>query len=40
MFLWRPVMEELASALPINGAPYTYVYVSIYCSVNDADSVS
>lgn len=27
MFLWRPIMEELASALPINGAPYTYLYV-------------
>ncbi|KAF7440164.1 hypothetical protein PC9H_000508 [Pleurotus ostreatus] len=24
MFLWRPIMEELGSALPINGAPYTY----------------
>ncbi|KAL4267203.1 hypothetical protein AB1N83_003056 [Pleurotus pulmonarius] len=24
MFLWRPIMEELASALPINGAPYAY----------------
>ena len=26
--LWRPIMEELASALPISGAPYTYMYVS------------
>ncbi|KAG1819188.1 amino acid permease-domain-containing protein [Suillus subaureus] len=25
LFLWRPVMEELASALPISGAPYTYL---------------
>ncbi|KAJ3557519.1 hypothetical protein NM688_g1433 [Phlebia brevispora] len=25
LFLWRPVMEELASALPISGAPYTYI---------------
>ncbi|KAH8102672.1 amino acid permease-domain-containing protein [Cristinia sonorae] len=25
MFLWRPVMEELASALPFGGAPYTYL---------------
>lgn len=25
MFLWRPIMEELASALPISGAPYTYL---------------
>ncbi|EKM78341.1 hypothetical protein AGABI1DRAFT_75891 [Agaricus bisporus var. burnettii JB137-S8] len=25
LFLWRPIMEELASALPINGAPYTYL---------------
>ncbi|KAJ7122407.1 amino acid permease-domain-containing protein [Mycena epipterygia] len=24
-FLWRPMMEELASALPINGAPYSYM---------------
>ncbi|KAJ6537397.1 amino acid permease-domain-containing protein [Mycena vulgaris] len=24
-FLWRPIMEELASALPINGAPYSYI---------------
>ncbi|KAJ8517166.1 hypothetical protein ONZ45_g5616 [Pleurotus djamor] len=24
LFLWRPIMEELTSALPINGAPYTY----------------
>lgn len=28
IFLWRPIMEELASALPISGAPYTYMYVS------------
>lgn len=27
MFLWRPIMEELASALPISGAPYTYLSV-------------
>lgn len=27
IFLWRPIMEELASALPISGAPYTYMYV-------------
>ncbi|KAF8654813.1 hypothetical protein AX16_003382 [Volvariella volvacea WC 439] len=25
LFLWRPIMEELASALPISGAPYTYI---------------
>ncbi|KAI6015111.1 amino acid permease-domain-containing protein [Pisolithus orientalis] len=25
LFLWRPVMEELGSALPISGAPYTYL---------------
>ncbi|THH31703.1 hypothetical protein EUX98_g2455 [Antrodiella citrinella] len=25
MFLWRPIMEELASALPFGGAPYTYL---------------
>ncbi|KAI0798140.1 amino acid permease-domain-containing protein [Abortiporus biennis] len=25
IFLWRPIMEELASALPIGGAPYTYL---------------
>ncbi|KAJ7652948.1 AAAP amino acid permease [Mycena rosella] len=25
-FLWRPIMEELASALPISGAPYSYMY--------------
>ncbi|KAF9467230.1 amino acid permease-domain-containing protein [Collybia nuda] len=25
LFLWRPVMEELGSALPISGAPYTYI---------------
>ncbi|KAG1872974.1 amino acid permease-domain-containing protein [Suillus subalutaceus] len=25
LFLWRPVMEEMASALPISGAPYTYL---------------
>lgn len=25
MFLWRPIMEEVASALPISGAPYTYL---------------
>ncbi|KAF9453356.1 AAAP amino acid permease [Macrolepiota fuliginosa MF-IS2] len=25
LFLWRPIMEELASALPISGAPYTYL---------------
>ncbi|KAJ7106514.1 amino acid permease-domain-containing protein [Mycena epipterygia] len=24
-FLWRPIMEELASALPIPGAPYSYI---------------
>ncbi|KAJ7611398.1 amino acid permease-domain-containing protein [Mycena polygramma] len=24
-FLWRPIMEELASALPIGGAPYSYI---------------
>ncbi|KAG8216085.1 hypothetical protein J3R82DRAFT_8086 [Butyriboletus roseoflavus] len=27
LFLWRPIMVELGSALPINGAPYTYLYV-------------
>lgn len=25
LFLWRPIMTELASALPISGAPYTYL---------------
>ncbi|KAF8957524.1 AAAP amino acid permease [Flammula alnicola] len=25
LFLWRPIMEELASALPISGGPYTYI---------------
>ncbi|TCD62055.1 hypothetical protein EIP91_007531 [Steccherinum ochraceum] len=25
MFLWRPIMEELASALPFGGAPYSYL---------------
>ncbi|KAH6906793.1 amino acid permease [Coprinopsis sp. MPI-PUGE-AT-0042] len=25
LFLWRPMMVELASALPISGAPYTYL---------------
>ncbi|PPR03413.1 hypothetical protein CVT24_012708, partial [Panaeolus cyanescens] len=25
LYLWRPIMEELASALPISGAPYTYL---------------
>ncbi|KII92394.1 hypothetical protein PLICRDRAFT_172492 [Plicaturopsis crispa FD-325 SS-3] len=25
LFIWRPIMEELASALPISGAPYTYL---------------
>ena len=25
LFLWRPIMEELGLALPINGAPYTYL---------------
>ncbi|KAG6337018.1 hypothetical protein ID866_2078 [Astraeus odoratus] len=25
LFLWRPIMEELDSALPISGAPYTYL---------------
>ncbi|KAF7354346.1 Aaap amino acid permease [Mycena venus] len=24
-FLWRPMMEELGSALPISGAPYSYL---------------
>lgn len=24
LFLWRPIMEELAEALPISGGPYTY----------------
>ncbi|KAJ6492057.1 amino acid permease-domain-containing protein [Mycena sanguinolenta] len=24
-FLWRPIMEELASALPMSGAPYSYL---------------
>ncbi|KAJ7158011.1 amino acid permease-domain-containing protein [Mycena crocata] len=24
-FLWRPIMVELASALPIKGAPYSYI---------------
>ena len=27
LFLWRPIMGELASALPISGAPYTYMQV-------------
>ncbi|OJA13239.1 hypothetical protein AZE42_12534 [Rhizopogon vesiculosus] len=25
LFLWRPIMEELASAFPISGAPYSYL---------------
>ncbi|KAF8911346.1 amino acid permease-domain-containing protein [Mucidula mucida] len=25
LFLWRPIMEELGSALPITGAPYSYI---------------
>ncbi|KAI0083586.1 amino acid permease-domain-containing protein [Irpex rosettiformis] len=25
IWFWRPIMEELASALPISGAPYTYL---------------
>ncbi|KAF9531070.1 AAAP amino acid permease [Crepidotus variabilis] len=25
LYLWRPIIEELASALPISGAPYTYL---------------
>ncbi|KAG6814928.1 hypothetical protein H0H93_011623, partial [Arthromyces matolae] len=25
LFLWRPIMEELGSALPMSGAPYTYM---------------
>ncbi|KAF8635626.1 hypothetical protein AX15_000265 [Amanita polypyramis BW_CC] len=25
LFIWRPIMEELASALPISGAPYTFL---------------
>ncbi|KAF8128644.1 amino acid permease-domain-containing protein [Boletus edulis] len=25
LFFWRPIMEELGSALPISGAPYTYL---------------
>ncbi|GLB39740.1 putative amino acid permease [Lyophyllum shimeji] len=25
LFLWRPIMEELVSALPLSGAPYTYI---------------
>ncbi|KAJ6496083.1 amino acid permease-domain-containing protein [Mycena sanguinolenta] len=25
LFLWRPIMEELASVLPISGAPYSYI---------------
>ncbi|KAJ7510645.1 amino acid permease-domain-containing protein [Mycena galericulata] len=24
-FIWRPIMEELASALPLRGAPYSYI---------------
>lgn len=24
LFVWRPIMEELASALPISGGPFTY----------------
>ncbi|KAJ6545327.1 amino acid permease-domain-containing protein [Mycena capillaripes] len=24
-FVWRPIMEELASALPVSGAPYSYI---------------
>ena len=27
LFLWRPIMEELADALPIGGAPYSYMSV-------------
>ncbi|KAF9260746.1 AAAP amino acid permease [Marasmius fiardii PR-910] len=25
LFLWRPILTELCSALPISGAPYTYI---------------
>ncbi|KAF7375410.1 Aaap amino acid permease [Mycena sanguinolenta] len=25
LFLWRPIMEELASVLPMSGAPYSYI---------------
>ncbi|KAJ3733852.1 AAAP amino acid permease [Lentinula guzmanii] len=25
LFIWRPIMEELGSALPICGAPYSYI---------------
>ncbi|THU77928.1 hypothetical protein K435DRAFT_973734 [Dendrothele bispora CBS 962.96] len=25
LFLWRPIMEELGSAFPLQGAPYSYV---------------
>ncbi|KAJ3476620.1 hypothetical protein NLI96_g11036 [Meripilus lineatus] len=25
LFIWRPIMEELASALPMGGAPYSYL---------------
>ncbi|KAF8888797.1 amino acid permease-domain-containing protein [Infundibulicybe gibba] len=25
IFIWRPIMQELASAFPIGGAPYTYI---------------
>ncbi|KAG6917339.1 hypothetical protein DXG01_002910 [Tephrocybe rancida] len=25
LFLWRPIMQELGSALPLSGAPYTYI---------------
>ena len=27
LFLWRPIMVELGSALPISGAPYIYLWV-------------
>ena len=27
LFLWRPIMEELASALPVAGANYAYLSV-------------
>ena len=32
LFLWRPIMVELGSALPISGAPYTYLYVLPFIS--------
>ncbi|KIY49872.1 hypothetical protein FISHEDRAFT_40892 [Fistulina hepatica ATCC 64428] len=37
LFLWRPIMSELAAALPISGAPYTYI---LNVSVNPVALIS